>query len=708
MDLDAKLKLSDLVKSKNIAEMLSDEDKKTISNRVYDDWSIDKDSRYDWEEKTATAMKLALQVVENKTFPWPNASNVKFPIITVAALQFQSRAYPALIPGTDVVKARVFGPDPDGQKTARANRVSSYMSFQLLEEDTAWESSLDEALISMSIVGCAFKKTYFDSTLRHNVSAHVLAKDLYIPYFADSLETASRITHMLYVNKNDLISRQRAGLYCEFEYRKPYQTDKDTLQEAADESSGLEAPMEDASAPRELLEQHRWLDLDGDGYDEPYIVTIDKETKHLCRIVARWHTSGVRRNIHKEVLSISPIHYFTKYTFIPSPDGGIYDLGLGTLLGPISQSIDTVLNQIIDAGTLSNTAGGFLGRGVKFKSGDNSFKPFEWKRVDSTGDNLQNSILPLPVREPSMVLFQTLGMLINYGERVGMATDPQVGISPGQNTPAETSRNTIAEGQKVFNAIFKRVYRALKEEFRKLYALNALYLNETEIYTNLTTGEPGLVLQKDFFEVDKTVFPAADPGMITKEDQLRKALLLREAAASSGMYNKYIVEKRFIEALGIEDVESVLPDPQGPNAIPVPPDTKVVIETMKIEQKNQEMRLEMQFKMFDLMQEIEYLRAEIVSKEASATLMLAQAEGISAGHQIAAIQSAVALAKQKQDGLIAALGVLRDLAGFQEEKKGLVDGIKAGVGGLEESPDDQGVVQSSGDDGAEVEGGMGS
>jgi hypothetical protein len=286
-------------------------------------------------------------------------------------------------------------------------------------------------------------------------------------------------------------------------------------------------------------------------------------------------------------------------------------------------------------------------------------------------------------------------LLIDYGERVGMATDPQVGVSPGQNTPAETSRNTIAEGQRVFNAIYKRTYRALKEEFKKLYMLNAIYLEDNTAFVNITNGVGEEVLREDFTVANIDVIPAADPNMVTKEQKIEKALLLKSTASSApGMYNMYKVERKLLEAMDVENIEDYLPDPLGPNALPTQPDSKVVIETMKIEQKNLALKQEMQLKMFDLMQEIEYLRAEILEKESRAALNLAQAEGVKDNLQITAIQSAVSLAKAKQDGLIATLNVLKDLAGFSKERKGIVDGISGSMEGMEATPDDQGVVST--------------
>lgn len=664
MDLSANLKIKDLVKSPNIAELLDDEDLATIGNAVWDEWQIDASSRYDWENKTSEAMKLALQVMEDKTFPWEGAANVKFPVVTLAALQFQARAYPALIPSPDVVKCKVVGPDPDGVKSARAERVAEFMSYQVLEEDECWEENMDKVLISQAIVGCAFKKSYFDPALQHNVSEHVLAKDLYIPYFAKSLEKASRITQILYYSKNDLVQKHRLGLFCEYEDKASPIPETNPLTAAEQEAQGIYPSLEDPSASHELLEQHRYLDLDGDGYEEPYIVTICKTTKQVLRIVARYFSTDIKENRRGEITCIYPQHYFTKFSFIPSPDGGIYDLGFGVLLGPLNQSINTILNQLIDAGTLSITAGGFLGRGVKFKSGDNAFRPFEWKRVDSTGDDLRKGVFPLPVREPSAVLFQLLSLLIDYGERIGMSVDPLVGVNPGQNTPAETSRSMVAEGQRVFNAVFKRTYRGLKEEFRKLYKLNNIFMNDEQMYS--TSGNSYRTAMKaDFAGEGKEIIPAADPNMITEEQKINQAMMVKAAQAQSPhMYNAYLVEKQYLQALKIPNIEQIMPDPAGPNALPVPPpqpDVKIVVEGMKLEFAKLEWKTNLQMKMLDIQQEIEYLRAEILEKESRAALNLAQAEGIEAGHQVAAIQQAVAVMKQKQDGLVATLQILKDM-----------------------------------------------
>jgi chaperonin GroES len=672
-EVEVKLQLSKIVSSPNIAELLSEEQLTKIGNTVYEEWLIDKNSRSEWEQRNAEAMKLALQVVETKTFPWENCSNVKFPLVTMAALQFHSRAYPGLIPDTSIVKARIMGDDLTGEKEARAKRVSSYMSYQVLEEDECWEENMDKVLLSEAIMGSAFKKTYFDSSLGHNVSEHVLAKDLYIPYFAKSLEKASRITQVIYLSSNDLLTKQRNGFYSETNIEiPPTLQESSALEEASQEAQGVIPQPNDLSAPYEILEQHRYLDLDDDEYQEPYIVTIRKDTKQVLRIVARFTTTGIKRNSKREITYISPDHFFTKFGFIPSPDGGIYDLGFGILLGPTNESINTILNQLIDAGTMSISAGGFLGRGVKLKSGDNSFKPFEWKRVDSTGEDLRKGIVNLPVREPSQVLFQLVSLLIDYGERIGMAVDPLVGVNPGQNTPAETSRSMVAEGQRVFGAIFKRTYRSLKEEFRKLYKLNSIYLNDETKYFSMTDGNESVILRQDFFFDSKDILPAADPNMITDAQKIEQALTLKAYAAQSPhLYNTYQVEKKALQALKISDIDSYLPDPKGPNALPAPtPDPDIVIATMKLEFAKLKLDHTMHMKLFQLENKIEETRADIALKESQAMLARAQAGGVVNEKELRAIELSIEITKQKQTGLLETLKMLKELEGVNNGANG--------------------------------------
>ena len=648
-----KFTIYELLASDNLAEQIPEKDLEDIGIKVIREFDLDKNSRLDWEERTEESMKLALQVVEAKSFPWPNAANVKFPLLTIAALQYHARAYPALLPSTNVVKCKMNAKDVDGSLAQQAKRIEDHMSFQMLEEDENWEDQMDRVLITQPIIGCAFKKTYYNAIKGYNCSENILAKDLVVPYFAKSLETATRISHILYMTENDIYERTVRGIYIKQDLSKAFVTTPDGLQQAQDKAQGLTEATQDPDKPYELIEQHRFLDLDGDGYAEPYIVVVDRHSKKVLRVVARFFLDSVEFGKDNKILSIKAENYFTKFPFIPSPDGGFYDLGFGVLLGPLNKSINTLINQLIDAGTMSVTGGGFLSRGIKIKSGNFSFAPNEWKPVESTGDDLRKGIMPLPVREPNQVLFTLLSLLINYGERIGGSVDILVGENPGQNTPAETSRTMAEQGMKIFSGIFKRTHRGMRDEFRKWFRLNQLYLDKAKQYGDKT------ISPQDYQGDVGTITPASDPNMVSDSQRVMQAQSMMAAMASQpGLYNAYKVNKRYLESMRVQEIEEVLPDPKGPNKLPPFTPPKVQEAQVKVQGKMQEVQSkekisqgQLQLKMADLMQQSQINQATVQKLEAETLYLLEQADGVKDGHAIAMIEMQLAAAKHKQDGI---------------------------------------------------------
>ena len=644
------LRLEDLIYEPNIADLLTEQECTELGSIVVQDFEADLQSRQQWERRMEASMKLALQVAEAKNWPWAGASNIKFPLVTIAALQYHARAYPVLINGETPVKCRVIGDDADGTKHQRADRIESHMSYQILEEDEDWESEMDMVLITQPIIGCAFKKSFYDPINGYNDSDNILAKDLVVNYWTKSLDTAPRVTHVMYYTKNDIYSRVVRGLWKDVGEERPQSTvntlgGTNSLQAAQNKAQGMSPPQtSDSSTPYEILEQHLWIDFDGDGYEEPYIVSVRRDTRKIARIVARYFESSVTRNKKEEVLSIKPEQCFTKYPFIPSPDGGFYDLGFGILLGPLNESINTLINQLVDAGTMANTAGGFLSRGIKMRGGNYNFTPLEWKHVDTTGDDLRKGIMPLPVREPSQVLFTLLSLLINYGERTGGAVDILVGQNPGQNTPAETTRTMAEEGKKVFNGIFKRTYRSLKQEFRKLYRLNQLHITENTTFISEATGK-GVILIEDYAGDASDVRPSADPSITSDALRLNQAMSIQAAIQSNpSLYNRYEAEKRFLKALKVPDIDTLLPDPKGPNALPAPgPDPLVQVQQMKsqaekeiqgMKDKVSQMQMELEFKekLLKLMKDAELSQAKIAKMEMDTAIAATQA-AINSAHK---------------------------------------------------------------------------
>src|SRR5260221_3829110 len=254
----------------------------------------------------------------------------------------------------------------------------------------------DRMILNNDIVGTPFKKSYMSPERGYPVSETVLARYLVMDYYSKSVESCLCKTQIISLNRNEIYERCAAKLFRDVRqeawFAAPAQVPSPNTQEAKqNQRQGTNPSMPDELTPFTCLEQHRWMDLDGDGYMEPYIVTIEYNSKCVLRLVARTEWDDVEQEGGK-ILRIRSTEYFTKYGFIPSPDGGIYDVGFGILLGPLNESSSAIINNLVDTGTMKNTAGGFLGRGVKIRGGVYTFAPLEWKRVDSTGDDLHKSI----------------------------------------------------------------------------------------------------------------------------------------------------------------------------------------------------------------------------------------------------------------------------------------------------------------------------
>jgi chaperonin GroES len=597
-------------------------------------------------------MDLAMQIQKDKSFPWPGCSNIAFPLITIAALQFHSRAYPDIVDGVDVVQCRVVGPDPDNKKTERAERISTHMSWQLLEQDEDWEEQTDRALLNVPIVGTAWKKTYFSGEHGRNESDLVLARDLVINYWAKNVEDYTK-THIIPLSRNKIHGRILTGVYRDIRDEEWYSAEvAPAVQQSAEEvevdnRSGMDQPQPDTRTPYVALEQHRTLDLDGDGYDEPYIITIEQTTHTVLRIVVRADGErDIERSAGREIIRVKAHEYFTKIPFIPSADGSIMDIGYGVLLGPLNESVNSAVNQLFDSGTISNTAGGFLGRGAKIKGGVYNFSPFEWNRVDSTGDDLRKSVIPLPVREPSNVMFQLLSLLINYTEKISGAVDISTGGNPGQNTPAQTSQTMIEQGQKVYAAIFKRIWRSLRQEYKKLYVLNAIHLPVGKVYF---AGGDTYISKADYMGDSSSVVPVADPNVMSDQSRFKQAQFLDSIARGNLLYDPDEVNKYVLKAAKIPNIDKVYLGMK--RKLPPPLTEKVQIEQLKVQVAMANLQWKKLQYMSSLFEQRRLNEAKIISLYAQAALAQEQAGGVGAASNIAAFTAQIDALKMVNDSI---------------------------------------------------------
>jgi chaperonin GroES len=624
------MNIKDFIDHPNIAEELSDDTLKTIGNTVVQHYDIDDQSRAEWKNMYQKAMKVAMQVIEYKSHPWPNSANVKFPLLTGAAIQFHAKAYPALVM-PQIVQMLPVGEDPDGGKQERAMRLVRHMSYQIFEQMEDWEEHHDRLLLSLPITGCEFKKTYYDPIFKRNVSKHIMAKDLVINYWADSIYTAPRKTEIIYMHSNEIVEMQREGLFLDCKLTSNEQPAQDTALIAARNAAHGINPPTLGPGPRLILEYHGFYDLDEDGYEEPYIITVDHLSKKVLRIVARFDKRGIKTK-QDVITKIVPVEYYTQFNFIPSPDGGIYGIGFGHLIAPLNYSVNTIISQLIDAGTLANLPGGFISRQLRMAKGTIATSPGNWITVNAAGQDLARGLFPLPYKEPSSVLFQLMVFLINAGERIASTTDLQMGESPGQNQKAATSQIVQENGLRVFTAIYKRVRAAMKREFQKIFYLNSLYLSNDEYVTILNPKmgnvmESVKIVKTDYRIEDFDVTPAADPNLATLEQKLQKAKTLVELMSIGPDFDRYEIERRILEAVEVPNPEAVLPPKEQ---IEQPPNLELMqlqLEEKKLQLQEQDMVLTHQREMAKLELEATKAGTELDLKSKAAETAELKAHG---------------------------------------------------------------------------------
>lgn len=522
----------------NLVDMLDEADVAKLAEDVFTGFEQDEQSMEDWESRGKKGLELAQMVATEKTYPWPKAANAKFPLIAQAALQFNARVYPALVPPDGPVHVKVWGQDKDGAKQKRADRVREFMGFQLAV--SAWEADIDSMTIRLPIIGAVFRKVVYDKVrgmVARNCGRVVLNND------CPEWSQMPRISEEFELYPNEIVERIRGERFVDFDWQG--YTD------------------EDEYGPQEFIEQHCRHDLDGDGYPEPYVVTLHKPSRKVVRVAANFDKDDVSMSEAGQIARIAAREYFVPFTFLPAMDGTFLGIGLGHLLGNTSEVINGLINQILDAGHMASLGGGFLGTGLNLKGGPIRLRPGEFKPVPASGANVRDAVVPMTFPGPSDVLFQMLGLLIESGKDVSAISDTMTGDVPRQQ-PATTTLALIEQGMAVFTAAFKRMYRGLKTEFKLMARINAETVRP-EVYQQLQDGEEPADPKRDFDLADMDIQPVADPAKVTNMQRMAKAQLLMEMLPM-GVVDPREAHIRVLEAAGIEDRERLVPEPD-PQAV---------------------------------------------------------------------------------------------------------------------------------------------
>lgn len=514
----------------NIADYLDESQIGNLAQEVKDGFDSDEETMQEWREGAEKGVDLAKMAQGEKTYPWDNAADAKYPLITQAALQFNARVYPALVPDGSPVKVKVWGQDQDGAKAARGQRVSEFMNLQLSVSD--WESDIDELTMRLPIVGCIPRKVFYSPV--RGLQATTCGK-VVLDNNCTSLESMPRISEEIELFPYEIEERIRAGRYSSFEYEK------------------------ESNESHCFIEQHCRVDLDEDGYQEPYIVTIHKALGKVVRVVANFEREGISRGDDGSITAVKDRDYYVFYHFVPSMDGTFMGIGFGHLLSNSSELINGIINQMLDSAHLASLGGGFLGLGMNLKGGPIRLRPGEYKPVPASGADIRGSIVPMTFPGPSTVMFQLLGLLIDAGRDVAAISDVMTGDGPSAQQPAATTLALIEQGMATFTAAYKRIYRSMGREFAMMCRINAETV-DPRMYGQMLDGDRPADPRRDFSLDDMDIQPVADPKQVTNMQRMAKAQLLQDMSAT-GAIDQTEATRRVLEAAGIAEIDQLMPQP---------------------------------------------------------------------------------------------------------------------------------------------------
>jgi hypothetical protein len=541
----------------NLAEILDERVLMDLSSELIGYYEDDKGSRQDWEDSYTEGLDLLGIKYVNRDEPFRGSSGVTHPVIAEAVTQFQAQAYKELLPSSGPVRTQVVGASTP-EVESQSKRVQEFMNFQIMNVMDEYDPEMDRLLFYLPLAGSAFKKIYFDDILDRAVSKFVPADDLLVPYNATDLSSASRVTHVIRMNTNDVRKNQAAAFYREVDILA-YE-DEDEVRQKERELQGIE-PSGGGDQDCTILEVHTDLDLPGfehvsplDGEETgiklPYIVTIDEGSQKVL---------AVRRNWNEGDEYYRKVQYFSHYKFLPGL--GFYGYGLLHMIGGLGRSATSILRQLIDAGTLANLPAGFKARGIRIRDADEPLSPGEFRDIDVPGGALRESIMPLPYKEPSQTLMSLLGFVVDAGRRFAAIADLQVGDG-NQQAAVGTTVALLERGSKVMSAIHKRLHYAQKQEFRMLARVFSESL--PPMYPYNVYGAEATIKQADFDErID--VIPVSDPNIFSMSQRLALAQTQLELAQSNPqMHNLHEAYRRIYEAIGVNNIEAILPTPQPP------------------------------------------------------------------------------------------------------------------------------------------------
>jgi hypothetical protein len=527
----------------NLAEFMDEGELQSLASELISLVEADINSRKDWSEAYVKGLEVLGMKYEDRTEPWSGSCGVYSPLLTEAAVRFQSELITETFPAQGPVKTRIIGEETP-QKKDSAERVQDDMNYRLTEEMVEYRPEHERLLFSLGLAGSAFKKIYFDPSLERPAAPFIPAEDIVMPYGASNIYSSERVTHLMRKTENEVKKLQVAGFYRDIELGEPVRFFSDVEKKKAEEQ-GYSLTDDDRY---QIFEIHVDWDLAGyedeDGIALPYVITIERGTNNVLAIRRNWKEGDTRKRKRQ---------HFSQYTYIPG--FGPYGIGLINLVGGYARGGTSIIRQLVDAGTLANLPGGLKSRGLRIKGDDTPIAPGEFRDVDIPSGTVRDNIMPLPYKEPSQVLAALLERITEEGRRLAAIADLKVSDMSAQ-APVGTTLAILERQLKTMGAVQARVHDSLKMEFKLLKEVIKDYTPPDYSYT--PEGASPKAKQSDYDVVE--IIPVSDPNAATMAQrimQYQAALQLAQGAPQ--IYNLPQLHRQMLEVLGIKNADKLVP-----------------------------------------------------------------------------------------------------------------------------------------------------
>ena len=613
--------LVDYISKMNIADDLDEDVLKAIGSRVKRQYEEDLTSMTDWLDAVKNGIDLMRQEYHTRSTPWDGASNYTDPILTEASLRFGDKATLELLKNKNLLAVQAIGRDKDGKKKDRMKRVSEVMNYQINYGMGGWRRDQSRLFYQLPNVGTAFKKVVFDLLEDKCESIVITYPDFVVNQATKSMSDCRSFSQVMQFSRTAIEERVRSGKWLDIEM---FEDESSEYEEGVDRkgdkfSNEEQKVINSFDNPEKFIEQQCFYDLDGDGYEEPYVITVHDQSGKVVRIVARFDENSIMVKYNEKVMSLPkamrlteqdvvkgfggdgmmsflglakpkinkedfeivrviPFQNVTKYGFIPAPDGTFLDLGYAHVLGAMTQAINATTNQLTDRGTLNNVGGGILSKEFRKENGVTRLKMGQYVKTDVPAEKLAKGIFPNPTQEPSQALLALNQQMSNRAQTFLAVADLSGQIQA--STAPTTALAIIQEGMTATNALFKRIIDSQTEEFQVLYRINKTTFNP-DLYKDIL-DDPEADPIADFDSDMVEIIPSASAEMSSRVQRIQTAALELEQVPmvlqSGG--NPVPIIKGFFEAIGSDLLDQIYPDESS-----MSPKDKEAIQKMTAEKE---------------------------------------------------------------------------------------------------------------------------